>query len=202
MPSDDIFAATAIQQLCQEDLALIQRIVERDRSALSKLYDRYAQIVYSIAYQSLDSGEESEQIVMELFTKVWRNTDRYNSNKTRVDTWIFMMARTLILDRIRSKQPPDKPTAILARSIAAFELSTKVDVKLELGIAARRSQVLTILASLSKKQRQVLALAYYRGWSHREIAEQTGMALETVKICIWLSLEKLRFPYPHHSPIN
>jgi RNA polymerase sigma-70 factor, ECF subfamily len=195
MPSDDTFAATAIQQLCQQDLALIQRIVERDRSALFELYDRYAQIIYSVAYRSLDSVEESEAVVMDIFTQIWRNTDRYKSNKTRVDTWIFMMTRTLILDQIRRKQPSDK-------SIAAFELSTKVDVKLELGIAARRSQVLTILASLSKKQRQVLALAYYRGWSHREIAEQTGMALETVKICIWLSLEKLRFPYTHHSPIN
>jgi RNA polymerase sigma-70 factor, ECF subfamily len=202
MPSDDIFAATAIQQLCQEDLALIQRIVERDRSALSELYDRYAQIIYSVAYHSLDSTEESESVVMDIFTQIWRNTDRYKSNKTRVDTWIFMMTRTLILNLIRTKHPPDKPTAILARSIAAFELSTNVDVKLELGIAARRNQVFTTLANLSTKQRQVLALAYYRGWSHREIAEQTGMALETVKICIWLSLEKLRFPYPHHSQIN
>jgi RNA polymerase sigma-70 factor, ECF subfamily len=197
MPSDDTFAATAIQQLCQEDLALIQRIVERDRSALSELYDRYAQIIYSVAYHSLDSDEESEAIVMDVFTQIWRNADRYKSNKTRVDTWIFMMTRTLIIERIRSKQPPAKST----RSIAFFDLpNATADVAVNLGISTRRSQVLTALGSLSIEQRQVLALAYYRGWSYQEIADRTGMALETVKICIQLSLEKLRLPYTHSSP--
>jgi RNA polymerase sigma-70 factor, ECF subfamily len=211
MPSDDTLAATAIQQLCQEDLSLIQRIVERDRSALSELYDRYAGIIYSVAYHSLDSVVESEEIVMEVFTKIWQIADLYNADRTRVDTWIFTIVRTLILDLIRTKQPPDKSTIALARfsngeatpTIAVFDLTTAtVDVPADLGIAARRTQVLTTLTSLSTKQRQVLALAYFRGWSHREIAEQTGMALKTVKICIWLSLEKLRSLYPHNSPVN
>jgi RNA polymerase sigma factor (sigma-70 family) len=211
MPSDDTLAATAIQQLCQEDLSLIHRIVERDRSALSELYDRYAGIIYSVAYHSLDSVVESEQIVMEVFTKIWKLTNLYNPDKTRVDTWIFTIARTLVLDRIRTKQPPDKSTITLARfsngeatpTISMFDLSTaNVDPTVDLGIAARRNQVLTTLANLSIEQRQILALAYYRGWNHREIAEQTGMALETVTICIWLSLERLRFPYAHDSPIN
>jgi RNA polymerase sigma-70 factor, ECF subfamily len=203
MPSDDPHAVIAIQQLCQQDLSLIQRILERDRSALSELYDRYAGIIYSVAYHSLDSVKESEEIVMDVFTKIWRNTDRSRSDKTRVDTWIFRMARTLIRARISSQQPQDKLSTILARSIAVFDLSTiTTDVTVDLGISARRTQVLTALASLSIEQRQVLALFYFRGWSDREIAEHTGMALETVKICIRLSLEKLRPLYTHSSPTN
>ncbi len=203
MPSDDTLAATAIQQLCQEDLSLIQRIIERDRSALSELYDRYAGIIYSVAYHSLDSVVESEQIVMEVFTKIWKLTNLYSPDKTRVDTWILTIARTLVLDRIRTKQPPDTSTIAIGRSISLFELPIdSVDPTVDLGIVARRNQVLATLANLSIEQRQILALAYYRGWNHREIAEQTGMALETVTICIWLSLERLRFPYSHDSPTN
>jgi RNA polymerase sigma-70 factor, ECF subfamily len=203
MPSDDPLAVIAIQQLCQQDLSLIQRILERDRSALSELYDRYAGIIYSVAYHSLDSVEASEEVVMNVFTKIWQNTDPYNADKTPVDTWIFMMARTLILDLISSKQPQEKSITMLARSIAVFDLpTTMVDVTVDLGISARRSQVLTILASLSIEQRQVLALFYARGWSHPQIAEYTGMAVETVKIWIHLSLAKLRLPHSHSSPIN
>jgi RNA polymerase sigma-70 factor, ECF subfamily len=204
MPSDDPLAVIAIQQLCQQDLSLIQRILERDRSALSELYDRYAGIIYSVAYHSLDSAAASEEVVMDVFTKIWQNTDRYNPDKTPVDIWIFMMARTLILDLISSKQPQDKSIMMLARSISVFDLptTTTADVTVDLGISARRSQVLTILASLSIEQRQVLALFYARGWSHREIAQHTGMAVETVKIWIDLSLAKLRLPSSHSSPLN
>jgi RNA polymerase sigma-70 factor, ECF subfamily len=203
MPSDDPLAVIAIQQLCQQDLSLIQRILERDRSALSELYDRYAGIIYSVAYHSLDSVEASEEVVMDVFTKIWQNTDRYNADKTPVDIWIFMMARTLILDRISSKQPQDKSIMMLTRSISVFDPpTTTADVSVDLGISARRSQVLTVLASLSIEQRQVLALFYSRGWSHQEIAEHTGMAVETVTIWMDLSLEKLRLLYSHSSPIN
>jgi RNA polymerase sigma-70 factor, ECF subfamily len=208
MPIDDPLAATAIQRLCQQDLSLIQRILERDRSALSELYDRYAGIIYSVAYHSLDSGGESEEVVIDVFTKIWQNTDIYNSNHTFVDTWILMMARTLILDRISSKQPPDKSTIFLTRfsngeatpTISFFDLSNSTaDATVDAGISDRRTQVLTALASLSIEQRQVLALAYSRDWSHQEISKQTGITLETVKTYIRLSLEKLRLPYSHSS---
>jgi RNA polymerase sigma-70 factor, ECF subfamily len=203
MPSDDPLAVIAIQQLCQQDLSLIQRILERDRSALSELYDRYAGIIYSVAYHSLDSVEASEEVVMDVFTKIWQNTDRHNADKTPIDIWIFMMARTLIIERVSSKQPQDKSIMMLTRSISVFDLpTTTADVSVDLGISARRSQVLTVLASLSIEQRQVLALFYARGWSHREIAEYTGMAVETVKIWMHLSLAKLRLLYSHSSPIN
>jgi RNA polymerase sigma-70 factor, ECF subfamily len=194
MPSDESLSAplaeaVVTQRLNQQNLSLIERIIRRDRQALSALYDRYARVIYSVAYRSLGSVEESEEVVMDVFTKIWTTADRYNADKARVDTWIFMMTRSRTLDRLRSKQRRSK----LSEAIVVEDLPTSTnDNSVDLEIADLRTQVLTALATLPPEQRQVLELAYYGGWSHREIAEQTGMALGTVKTRIRLGLEKLR----------
>jgi RNA polymerase sigma-70 factor, ECF subfamily len=194
MPSDNSLStqpaeAVETQRLNQQNLSLIERIISRDRQALSALYDRYARVIYSVAYRSLGSVEESEEVVMDVFAKIWTTADRYNVDKARVDTWIFMMARSRVLDRLRSKQRRHK----LTEAIVVENLPTSTnDNSVDLEIADLRTQILTALATLPPKQRQVLELAYYGGWSHREIAEQTGMALGTVKTRIRLGLEKLR----------
>jgi RNA polymerase sigma-70 factor, ECF subfamily len=194
MASDDSRSAPTAeavetQRLNQQNLSLIERIIQRDRQALSALYDRYARVIYSVAYRSLGSVEESEEVVMDVFAKIWTTADRYNADKARVDTWIFMMARSRTLDRLRSKQRRHK----LTEAIVVEDLPTNTnDGSADLELADRRTQILTALATLPPEQRQVLELAYYGGWSHREIAEQTGMALGTVKTRIRLGLEKLR----------
>jgi RNA polymerase sigma-70 factor, ECF subfamily len=191
MPSDDSLSAPvdATEKFSQPDFSLIQQIVTRNRAALSALYDRYARVVYSVAYRSLNSVEESEEVVMDVFAKVWTTAASYDSTKARVDTWIFMMTRSRVLDRLRSKQRRGKVTT----AIMVFDTPTTTnDTSLDLEVAERRNVVLTALASLPAEQRQVLELAYYQGWSQREISEHTGTALGTVKTRIRLGLEKLR----------
>jgi RNA polymerase sigma-70 factor, ECF subfamily len=191
MPSDDSLAVSAdtTEKLPQPDSSLIQQVVNQNRAALSALYDRYARVVYSVAYRSLNSVEESEEVVMDVFAKIWTTAASYDSTKARVDTWIFMMTRSRVLDRLRSKQRRGKVTT----AITVFDTPTITnDTSLDLEVAERRQVVLTALASLPAEQRQVLELAYYQGWSQREIAEYTGTALGTVKTRIRLGLEKLR----------
>jgi RNA polymerase sigma-70 factor, ECF subfamily len=188
MPSDDSLSAPA-EDLPLEDFSLIQCIIQQDRAALSALYDRYARVVYAVAYRSLGSVEESEELVMDVFAKVWMTAASYDPHKARVDTWILMMTRSRVLDRLRAQQRRGKVT----EAIAIFDVVTATaDVSLDLEVAERRSQVIAALASLPIEQRQALELAYYRGWSQREIAEYTGWALGTVKTRIRLGLEKLR----------
>jgi RNA polymerase sigma-70 factor, ECF subfamily len=192
MPSDDALAVPP-ESLLPSDSSLIQRIIGQDRAALSALYDRYARVVYSVAYRSLGSVEESEEVVLDVFAKVWTTAASYDTQKARVDTWIFMITRSRVLDRLRSQQRRGKVTA----AITNFDLPTATpDHNMELEITERRTQVINALASLPAAQRQVLEMAYYQGWSQREIAEHTGIALGTVKTRIRLGLEKLR-SIPH-----
>jgi RNA polymerase sigma-70 factor, ECF subfamily len=166
----------------------INQIAQQDQTALSQLYDRYAQIIYSIAYRSLESVEESEELVMDVFAQVWRTADRYDGNKARVDTWLFMIARSRICDRLRSHQRRGKVTDALIKCDTAIQISENEDLEL----TERRSIVLSALANLPPEQRQILELSYYKGFSHREIADHTGLALGTVKTRMRLGLEKLR----------
>ena len=166
----------------------INRIAKQDQIALSQLYDRYAKIIYSIAYRSLGSVEESEELVMDVFAQVWRTADRYDQTKSRVDTWLFMITRSRVCDRLRSGQRRGKVTDALIVFDGVAQTFENEDVE----CSERRAIVSSAMGTLPIEQRQVLELSYYGGLSHREIADQTGIALGTVKTRIRLGLEKLR----------
>ena len=175
-----------------DDAALLSRIADRDQIALSALYDRYARIIHSIAFKSLRSREESEEVVLDVFAQVWRIADRYDRAKGRADTWLFMLARSRILDRLRKLQRvvpsmpnPDDLTEI---QIPASD----VDLFEEAVILERRDRVRSVLKTLPNEQQQVIELAYYQGFTHSQIASQTGISLGTVKTRIRLGLNKLR----------
>jgi RNA polymerase sigma factor (sigma-70 family) len=183
-------ASNSSHPSCDEG-QLIARIAQQDQIALSQLYDRYARVIYGVAYKSLGSVEECEEVVLDVFAQVWRSADRYDAARARVDTWLFMIARSRILDRLRGRQRRDKVTdAVISLDPPTGKVSPGPDEHVE--ITERRSMVLAALEGIPPEQRLVLELSYYRGLSHGEIAAQTGLALGTVKTRIRLGLEKLR----------
>jgi RNA polymerase sigma-70 factor, ECF subfamily len=174
-----------------DEVQLIARIMEQDQIALSQLYDRYARVIYAVAYKSLGSVEECEEVVLDVFAQVWRSADRYDAKRARVDTWLFMMARSRVLDRLRGRQRRDKVTdAVISLDPPTSKVSPGPNEHVE--IVERRAIVTAALEGIPPEQRLVLELSYYKGLSHGEIAAQTGLALGTVKTRIRLGLEKLR----------
>ena len=125
---------------------------------------------------------------MDVFAQVWRTADRYDQTKSRVDTWLLMITRSRICDRLRSSQRRGKVTDALIAFDAVDQILENEDIE----ISERRAIVSTAMGTLPVEQRQVLELSYYGGFSHREISDQTGLALGTVKTRIRLGLEKLR----------
>jgi RNA polymerase sigma-70 factor, ECF subfamily len=175
-----------------DDNTLLRQIADRDQAALSTLYDRYARIIYAISFRSLRSAEESEEVVLDVFAQVWRIADRYDPRKSRGDTWIFMLARSRVLDRLRKLQSRT-PSSGEVLDIAEIQVSSSSVDPLDAAVVSeRREQVLSILSQLPDEQRRVLELAYYQGLSHSEIAQSTGISLGTVKTRIRLGLNKLR----------
>ena len=170
---------------------LLKRIAQQEQSALARLYERYARVIYAVAFKSLGSVEESEEIVLDVFSQVWRTAERYDATKGRVDTWLFMMTRSRILDRLRSLQRAAKTeNASVEAEIQSIRVS--VDPVEDVLTRERRTQVLAALSQLPDEQRLVIELAYYQGLTHSEIAAQTGLSLGTVKTRIRLGLNKLR----------
>jgi RNA polymerase sigma-70 factor (ECF subfamily) len=175
-----------------DDVSLLAKIAQRDQVALSRFYDRYARIIYGLAFKSLRSVEESEEVVLDVFAQVWRIADRYDAQKGRADTWLFTLARSRILDRLRKLQRMNPSTTLSMDAVEIHPKADGVDLFEEASIRERRSQVMAAMQTLPHEQRLVLELAYYRGLTQREIAAQTGLALGTVKTRIRLGLIKLK----------
>ncbi|OUC14742.1 MAG: RNA polymerase [Alkalinema sp. CACIAM 70d] len=174
-----------------QDQVLMARIAQRDPTALSQLYDVYARIIYSVAYRSLGSVEESEEVVLDVFAQVWKTAERYDSQKGRVDAWLFMMARSRVLDRLRKTQRLGKVEDATMQAERSVPKTTHDPIE-QVAVKERRQQVFAALAQLPPEQRQVIELAYYNGLSHSEIATATNLSLGTVKTRIRLGLSKLR----------
>jgi RNA polymerase sigma-70 factor (ECF subfamily) len=171
-----------------DDRLLIEQIILQDQEALGMLYARYAAMVKGLAYRILNSPEEAEEVVLDVFSQIWRKASSYDSRQSRVDTWIFMIARSRTLDKLRS-------LSRLAQVVTACEHLVSVPLNTpeeELIISERREQVRTAMANLPSEQRQVIELAYYQGLSHTEIAAKMNLPLGTIKTRIRLGLNKLR----------
>jgi len=181
-----------VQAQAPDEQSLLEQIAQQDQTALAALYDRYARVLYAVAFKSLGTVEEAEEVVLDVFSQVWRIAGRYDATKGRVDVWLFMLTRSRVLDRLRSLQRTNK-TATASIDLAQIQ-STKgnVDPVESALIAERQTQVLTALSTLPPEQRLVIELAYYQGLTQSEIAAQTGISLGTVKTRIRLGLSKLR----------
>jgi RNA polymerase sigma factor (sigma-70 family) len=167
-----------------DDTLLLIKIARQEQTALSNLYDRYASVLYALAFKILESVQEAEEVVLEVFCQVWQTAGSYNDNSGRVDTWLFTMTRDRSLEKLKTLVP------IPQTRTSSSELSTS-QPNAETVIQERRDRTLRALQQLSQEQRQILELAYYQGLTHLEIALQLGKPVETIKTQIRLGLSKL-----------
>ena len=170
--------------------ALIHRVAQGDQSALSKLYDSTGRLVYGLVLRILNEAPSAEEVLLDVFTQVWRQASQYDGNRGAPLAWIMTIARSRAIDRLRStrqelqrKDPLDSVQTI--RSDGA-------DPEQDSLISERRLMVKRALAGLAPEQREVIELAYYSGMSHSEIASRLGKPLGTVKTRTRLGMMRLR----------
>ena len=124
----------------------------------------------------LRDSDEAEDAVQEIFVDVWRNADRYDANVASETTFIAMLARRRLIDKIRYSKRRLSPDSL---DDVLLEPFTRADKTLETCIEAE--QAAEAMRSLRPEQQQVLRLSIVEGMSHQEIADATGMPLGTVK---------------------
>jgi RNA polymerase sigma-70 factor, ECF subfamily len=178
---------------------LLLKIAEGDRTALSKLYDRYARIVYAIAWKSLNSVEDCEEVVLEVFAQIWKIADRFDLHKGSAEQWIFTLARSRIVDRLRKLQRLHKVNVAISAGTEIEFPTVSVDPIEAIESDERRQQVLAALSQIPPAQYQAIELAYYQGLTHTEIAECTGLSIGTVKTRLRLGLSKLKVAFKNES---
>ncbi len=178
-----------VRELQHEGFELIERIKQQDQQALVELYEAYGQMVYNIAMHVLRSEAAAEEVTQDIFFQVWRKPDSWDPEKGRLASWLMASARYRAIDRLRRDER--RP---LRQSVSLDDLAHILSSRETVGDAQQDSGQLlrTLLKELPAEQRQVINLAFFRGLTHSEIAEQLNLPLGTVKGRIRLGLEKLK----------
>ncbi len=172
------------QQLLQE---LIGRIVDRDQTAFSALYDKLLERVYGLALRITRCVELAEEVTEDTFWQVWRQAPRFDPVRGNVVAWVMTIARSRALDALRRIDAAECGSVMPVMEMAGGDNPHDLLAAVQQG-----SRVHDALAQLDPIPRQLLALAFFRGISHDEIADYTGLPLGTVKSQIRRTLLGLR----------
>ena len=156
--------------------ATLQRIASGDRGAVQECLDTYGGLVWSIARKLLRNSDDAEDAVQEIFVDVWKNAGRYDEAQSSETTFIAMIARRRVIDRIRHST-----RRISADSLddVLLEPFTRADKAMQMSVEA--NEAAEAMRTLRPEQQQVLRLSIIQGMSHQEISDATGMPLGTVK---------------------
>jgi len=171
------------------DAALLERIVQRDQSALAALYDRYSRLVFSLLVRIVGDRADAEDLLQEVFVRVWDRADAYDKALGTPAAWLVRIARNRAIDRVRARAvrpaeagsvlPVEHPSGGPSPEQAAGEAET-------------RRAVAGALATLPPEQRELIERAFFDGLTHTELAERSGLPLGTVKTRIRTGMQALK----------
>jgi RNA polymerase sigma factor (sigma-70 family) len=173
-----------------EDAALVGLVREGDPAALESLYLRYGRPCYSLARRILGDEQLAQDVVQEVFLALWRDASRYDVARGAFGTWLLSMTHHKAVDVVRREENLRK------RRDAAGALEASAPPGPEPDDLAwtslRRDRVRAALARLPHPQREALGLAYFGGYTQREIAGLTNTPLGTVKTRMLAGMRKMR----------
>ena len=176
-----------------DDAQLLGRIARRDKAAFSELYDRYAGVLYSTVVRILNSPDEAEDVLQDVFLQIWDKAPRYDPALGKPFNWAMTMTRNKAIDRLR---------ALRRRYIFIGEITSEAeeqspDVRSASGPddvfnPDQAALVRSAVATLPLEQRQAIEMAFLGGMTQNEIAESLRQPLGTIKARIRRGMLKLR----------
>ncbi len=168
---------------------LLEQVALGDGPAFELLYDEVADPVFGVVRRVLRDPAQSEEVAQEVLVEVWRNATRFDPERGSASTWIMTMAHRRAIDRVRSAQAStdrDQRVALRDHTPAYDVVAEQVETRLE------QEQVRRCLTNLTELQRESVTLAYYSGYTYREVADLLDTPLGTVKTRVRDALIRLR----------
>ncbi len=153
---------------------ILQRIASGDGSAVQDCLDNYGGLIWSLARRMMPNQNDAEDAVQEIFVEIWKNADRFDESKSSETTYVAMIARRRLIDRLRkaTRQPHiDSFEDILVEPSKDETIQTSIEAK----------QAAKAMRELRPEQQNVLHLSIIQGYSHQEISDALKMPLGTVK---------------------
>jgi RNA polymerase sigma-70 factor (ECF subfamily) len=174
-----------------QSLLVLSRLAAGDAEALRELYDLHASRVNGLAFRIVGDSCDAQDVVQEVFVQAWSQASLFDASRGTPEAWLYMMARSRALDRLRRK---------ISRREAPEEAAPAATTTPK---SAEAMAVRTALDCLSADQRRALELAYYQGLTQTEIAARLAVPLGTVKARVRSALNRLRSllaPFPVDRP--
>lgn len=175
------------------DADLMRGVGNGQQAALDELYARYARLVYSLARRVVVDPELAEDVAQEVFLAVWRDPDKYDADRGPFATWLLSLTHHRAVDSVRREEAARRRRARATEDAASTELTdAPLPVADQAWGGVRRDRVRKAMLALPESQREALTLAYFGGYTQREVAAVTGAPLGTVKTRMLAGMRRLR----------
>jgi RNA polymerase sigma-70 factor (ECF subfamily) len=175
-----------------DDAALMHLIAQGDECAFSRFYERHKASVYGLVGNILREAAAAEETTLDVFVQIWQHAPTYRAQTASVRTWLLAIARHKAIDRLRrSKVRLDQhhPKWVDADLEAIADAD---DTESAVADWEQRRRVIRAIGELPEEQKRVLGLAYFKGYSHSQIAESLALPLGTVKTRIRAAMQQLK----------
>ena len=174
------------------DAELLSRIRAGDRTAVDDLYERFRRPAFALARRILLDESLAEDVLQEVFLSVWRDPSAYDRSRGSFSSWLLSVVHHKAVDAVRREESQRRRQNLAEEDLALDEVSAARDVEEEAWTRVVADQVRSALQMLSEPQREALTLAYYGGYTQREVAALTGAPLGTVKTRMLVGMRRLK----------
>lgn len=173
------------------DLQLIERITLKDSNALKLIYERYERPIYTFAYRIVKDEMLAEEVLQELFLRIWNAAEKYDEDQGKLSSWMFTLTRNIAIDGLRRRQTRTSQQVVESEQLnrtpdGVMDTESAVEAKM-IG-----EQVREAIWKLTPDQHQVVELIYFGGYTQQEVSERCNIPLGTVKSRVRLAMKVLK----------
>jgi len=159
-----------------EQETLLKELLKKEDKSFTILYDNYSKSLFGVIYNLVRNTEEAEDVLQEVFVKIWKNIDSYDESKGRLYTWMLNIARNTSIDKLRSKNYNNSQKNLSTDNfVHILDDNSKTTNKIDaIGIKE-------FIMKLKPKCIQIIDLLFFKGYTQQEASEELEIPLGTVK---------------------
>ncbi len=172
---------------------IIDRLRKKDQKAFELLYDKYSPGLYGVIVRIVNRKELADEVLQEVFLKLWKNIDKYDDSKSKLFTWLYQIARNTSLNALDKKSEK-------ANRMMNYDGEYAIDPSTSWNVETL--DVRGMLDKVEVKHKEVLFLIYMKGFTQKEVSDQLNIPLGTVKTRVRNGLIELKKLYQFNSPLQ